>query len=116
MNLSGLFVVGCFRTYAQVHFMVHITGLVLAGRVGSVGPLPDRLAAPSTVSHCGRRGGRRATACLGGGNAAVASGARGSLDCAPARNQLDAENGHGDDQQYVNEPTQRVRRHQTEHP
>ena len=97
MNLSRLFVVGCFRTYAQVHFVVHLTGLVLACRVGSVGPLSDRLAAPSTVPHCGHCGGRRAAACLDSGNAAIASGARGSLDCAPPGNQLDAENGDGDD-------------------
>lgn len=116
MNLSGVFVVGCFRTYAQVHFVVRLTSLVLAGRAGSAGSLPDRLAAPSTVPRRGRRGGRRATACLGGGNAAIASGASGSLDCAPSGNQLDAEDGDRDNQQYVNETTQRVRRHQTEHP
>ena len=53
---------------------------------------------------------------LDGGNAALADGARGVLDRATATDQLDAKYGDGNDQQDVNKATQRVRRHQAQHP
>jgi hypothetical protein len=49
---------------------------------------------------------------VGGGNAAIANGARGVLDHASAADQLDAKNSYGDNEQNVNKATQRVRSHQ----
>jgi hypothetical protein len=96
------------ETYDQVPFMVHPARFVLAGRVGSVTPLPVSLAAASPVPHRGYCGRRRLTSRMGSGYAAIAIGARRILDRAPAGDQLDAKYRNGDDQQDMNKTAQGV--------